>query len=1057
MESTIQGYRLSHQQERLLNLHGNKESYISQFAVHLDGNLNVVEIKSFIEALIKKHEIFSTTFEYLPGMKLPVQVIDKPILLKWNNIDLDSQLQVGSNKNNRIDKILEQERIALKQNLNFPIRVTLVKFSNEEYTLIITMSSLYSDSWAIKNMVLDLTYTLENNGIKYVDNNEEEILQYLQFSEFQHSLIEEKESEEGLIFWKENKEENKLIRLPFQSKINDQETFEPKIISEKVHPILYKQLKEIASLYSMSISDVLYTCCQLLISKLTGVNTITTGYIDDGRQYEEFYNIYGPFIKTLPIETTIGSGELISTALNKVSASIQKAKQWQEYFFNNEKSAYCSVLYKFDDFSQLNSQKLKFYKQYVYHDKFNIMFNCIESAQGLYVELYYDHNKFEEDAVSRILDQFINVVNDVVNDTTIKFNDLQLLKSDEKKQLLFNWNNTAIPLSQNSCIHHIFEQKAELYHNQIAVFYEGKKLDYKELNYKANQLAHYLMKLGVSEDTRVGICIDRSIDMIIGILGIMKAGGAYVPLDPKFPNERLKFMIEDAKISVLLTQEKYDNKFSSSKNSVVLLDKDWISIQKERSENPQVVRNINSLIYVIYTSGSTGVPKGVGIEHRHLLNYINDRINRFNFNESHSHATVSTLAADLGNTPIILSLCTGGKLHIISEERLFNPAQMVDYFKHNQIDLLKIVPSHLEALLNIENAELILPKKWLIVGGESFSYELLNKIQQFTHECLIVNEYGPTEATIGTIDYVAKQECKIDYTGSVLIGRPISNTKIYILDEYLNPVPIGVPGELYISGKSVARGYLGRSELTSEKFIKNPFDVDSEYKVMYKTGDYALYLPDGNVEFLGRMDNQVKIRGFRVELEEIENCLRQHEDIDKVFVKLFKGSKNDDQIVAYILLNSPKKDFNEQLLRQYVENNLPSPFVPRKIIKLDKVPLNPNGKIDHKALPSPNSEFIVHREAVYVSPKTTMEKEICGLWSEVLGIHKVSIKDVFFEIGGDSLKCVELLYLLNQKYEKRLVLADLFKYKTVESLSSYIEELTNYSDSNKGDIAGYTF
>ena len=564
--------------------------------------------------------------------------------------------------------------------------------------------------------------------------------------------------------------------------------------------------------------------------------------------------------------------------------------------------------------------------------------------------------------------------------------------------------------------------------------FENEEITYKELNCKANQLAHYLKKQGVQPDFVVGFCVERSLEMIIGLLGILKAGGAYVPLESNLPTEALNLRLQDAKTSLVITQQSLINRFENEK--VIAIDADWENIAVESHENPHTEVKPENLVYVIFTSGSTGKPKGVATEHRQLFNYINAIAHQLNLPTTANYATISSLSADLGNTMIFPSLCRGGCLHIISSARVGNAVELAEYCRQHPIDCLKIVPSHLAALLSATPlAVSILPRQCLILGGETASWKLISQIQKQAPNCQIFNHYGPTETTIGVLTYAVKNQDNELISETVPLGRPLANTQVYILDEELKPVPLGVVGELYISGAGLTRGYLNRPELTAQRFISHSL-LGQDFR-LYKTGDRVRYLESGNIEFLGRVDNQVKIRGFRIELAEIELTLAQYPAIQQAVVTV-QQSENNQRLFAY-LVPQPKATININELRSFLKQKLPDYMLPSAFGILKNLPLTVNGKVDRQALPdieSLSSELAVK----YEPPKTEIEQAIAQLWQQLLQIEKVGINDNFFDIGGHSLLLVQVHAKLRDMFSVDIAITHLFAYPTISYLSEYLTQ-----------------
>nr|WP_233466978.1 non-ribosomal peptide synthetase [Dolichospermum flos-aquae] len=577
------------------------------------------------------------------------------------------------------------------------------------------------------------------------------------------------------------------------------------------------------------------------------------------------------------------------------------------------------------------------------------------------------------------------------------------------------------------CIHHLFEEKVERNPDAVAVVFEEQQLTYHELNCRANQLAHYLRSHGVGADVLVGICVERSLEMIVGLLAILKAGGAYVPLDPEYPQERLSFILEDAQVKVLLTQQSLLDKLQSHQAQLVCLDEIWEEIVQNNQDNPTSGVTAFHLANVIYTSGSTGKPKGVMVEHKGLCNLAQAQMQTFGLHSDSCILQFASLSFDASIWEVVMALGSGATLYLGTKDSLLPGMPLIERLRNYCITHVTLPPSALAVLPTEELPAL----QTIIVAGEACSGEL---IRQWSVGRNFFNAYGPTEASVCST--VAK--CT-DADQKISIGRPIANAQIYILDSHLQPVPIGVPGELHIGGAGLARGYLNRPELTQEKFIPNPFDNSK----LYKTGDLARYLPDGNIEYLGRIDHQVKIRGFRIELGEIEAVLSQHEDVqiscvivseDTPGETCTEGSRSK-QLVAYIV---PEKNvtLTTSELRQFLGNKLPGYMVPQAFVILESLPITPNGKIDRRALPAPD----LHSEIAdkFVAPRNPIEEKLALIWTQVLRLEQVGIDDNFFELGGHSLLATQVISRLQEAFKISLPLRYIFESPTVAQLSEAI-------------------
>jgi amino acid adenylation domain-containing protein len=544
-------------------------------------------------------------------------------------------------------------------------------------------------------------------------------------------------------------------------------------------------------------------------------------------------------------------------------------------------------------------------------------------------------------------------------------------------------------------------------------------------------MAAYLQELGVGPETRVLIYLDRSLHSLVDLLGTLKAGGAYVPVDASSPKERLRLTLADAGAHVILTEAKLADELSNCDARVVCLDTDWNTIAGSSDENPISRVSPENLAYVIYTSGSTGVPKGVAVEHRQLVNFASSIIERFSISPLSSFAMVSTLGVDLGNTVIFPSLFTSGCLHIISQDRAADPELLADYFSHHAIDCLKIVPSHLEALLTSPNPGAVLPRRLLVLGGEAASPALIDKVREHVQGCSVFNHYGPTETTVGVLTSRLRIDDAERCSSTMPLGRPLANTQAYVLNNYLRPVPSGCAGELCIGGKNVTRGYLGRPDQTVEKFIPDPFAAEPGTR-LYRTGDIVRQKHTGEIEFVGRMDDQIKIRGFRVEVGEIEAALRQHEAVREALVLARADDRGDKRLVAYTVCDGGREPTSDEF-RSYLTERLPAHMIPSSFVHLTRMPLNNSGKIDRRALPV--AEIEENSQGDLGRPRDELELQLASIWEDVLGVHPIDVTRDFFALGGHSLLAVRLMAQIRNRFGVSLPLASIFQGSSVEKLA----------------------
>ncbi|WP_437305951.1 amino acid adenylation domain-containing protein [Sorangium sp. So ce388] len=662
----------------------------------------------------------------------------------------------------------------------------------------------------------------------------------------------------------------------------------------------------------------------------------------------------------------------------------------------------------------------------------------VEPSSELGLILCYERRRLAHDAAASLLGQCRALLEAMAARPRARLAELPLVSAEERRRLLVDWNATAEAFPP-ACVHELFEAQAAARPGALAVVCEGTALTYGELDRRTNQLARRLRALGVGPDDRVALCIERSAELIVALLGVLKAGAAYVPVDPKFPRERLRAVVEDSGARVLITEERWAGAFDEPGPALLFLDRDAGALATE-SDAPLGARGAldaraarpGNLAYLIYTSGSTGRPKGVAVEHRHLVNYVRGVLARLPLAEGGGMALVSTVAADLGHTSLFGALCSGRTLHVLSEARIFDPDATAEYMSRHGVDALKIVPSHLAALLEAAHPERVLPARCLVLGGEASSWELIERIRTLAPGCAVLNHYGPTETTVGSLTWTI-DPARGRAGATVPIGRPLPNTQAYVLGSNLEPVPVGVPGELYLGGAGVTRGYHARPELTAERFVPDPFGGAPGGR-LYRTGDRVRLLADGAIEFLGRTDHQIKLRGHRVELGEIEARLREQPEVREAVVAAREGG-GAVRLVAYVV-GREAAALDAAALRARLALQLPDYMVPAAIVALPALPLTANGKIDRAALPEPERAGAGAADPRgFVAPRNEVEATLAQIWADILRVERVGIHDNFFALGGDSIRSLQVIARANQRGVK-LSPKDLFDHPTVAAAAA---------------------
>jgi amino acid adenylation domain-containing protein/non-ribosomal peptide synthase protein (TIGR01720 family) len=1030
-----QGYGLSPEQRRVWSLGLSDRSAVC--AVQLDGELDIEALQRAIRHVVSQHEVLRTTFKLLPAITIPVQLIAEVPDFAFAGHDL-SEL-IGAQQDAKISELLNdisERRIDYER---FPVcRVDLIKRSSRKHVLIISLPVLCADVQSLDLLVSQIAASYSVNQPLRT-----EVLQYADFAEWKNELLEADGGSLGRQFWRQQGiSELETQRLSFEKRIGVEQAFQSGAQAVEISAATSARIRMIASQCEASVSSFPLACWQILISRLTEHSNVTAGVAFAGRKFAELEQSIGLFSAFVPLRSEASLNRRFEEFLRRTKQQELEAQKYQEYFaWENAVSddvttrffPYCFEFRKPPASHRSGDLDFLIFESTACADWFKIKFIFQDDPERFSASLEYDGSLFSSEDVRRLADELSTLIEDASNRPHVTLGELELLSAPERQLLLVEVNNTRTEYSIGKLVHELFEQQAQDYPHEAAVVFETERLTYGELNTRANQLAHHLMKLGVGPDVTVGLCLERSTDLIVGLLGILKAGGAYVPLDPGSPQTRLNMILAEAGARVLVTSSALAKALGEQVKKVVNLDQEAQVLANEDAANPPGRAFEEHLAYVIFTSGSTGRPKGVAVEHRQLTNYLNSIWEKLQLPDGGNFAMVSTISADLGHTVLFPALCKKGTLHLISEERSANAEALADYFSRNQIDCLKIVPTHLSALLSVGNPTGVLPRRRLVLGGDACPWSLVEQVGVLSPDCVVLNHYGPTEATVGALTYEFREDSRELQSETVPLGRPLGNVRAYILDEELLPVPIGVAGELHLGGAGLARGYINRAGATAEKFIPNPFSDSGER--LYKTGDRARYSSDGQIVFLGRVDNQVKIHGYRIELGEIENMLRAHENVISSIVIAREDRVGARQLVAYVVSRESKK-LSSAELRGFLKDRIPDYMVPGSFVFLDRLPLTLNGKVDRNALPAP--DHLKHdADRVFTAPHTGVEKKLAQIWCEVLGLERVGVHDNFFDLGGDSILSIQIVARANQA-GLRLTPRQLFQQQTVADLATVV-------------------
>ncbi|GCA91664.1 McnA protein [Microcystis aeruginosa 11-30S32] len=1017
--------------------------------------LEIAVVNRVWQKIIEKHPILRTTYTSYEGK--PVQQVNQQENFKVEVIDASDW-----SEDQLVEKIYAIADRPFNLEKDSVLRVNLFTRSAAEHILLLTMHHIAGDMWSY-NLLLSEFQALYPEEVEQVSQQQTETAPdswnenktYANFVQWQAAMLSGNRGEKLWQYW----QQQLAGELPILHLLPDKprppvKTYQGASYIAKLDEQLTEKLGHLALTSNTSLYQILLTAFYVQLYRYTNQTDILIGSPMRGRTAKEFKEIVGYFSNLTVLRVSVQENATFTELLAQVGKIVRQAQKHQDYPFSlladklqpqrdTSRSPLCQVSFAWQaqTWCEAKNNSLHWQKSLLPMEPYLLgqrgghldLSLMVREAKGVIEPCWqYNTDLFDAATIERMAKHFVRLLNSIVLNPQQPISQLLMLTEVEQQQLLFEWNNTQADYPLDKCIHQLFEEQVERTPDHIAVVFEDQQLNYRELNARANQLAHYLQNLGVGPDVLVGICVERSLEMMVGLLGILKAGGGYVPIDPEYPTERLLYILQDAQVRVLLTQKHLIAGLPKHQSELVCLDTDWSFITQAQESNPGCEVQPENLAYAIYTSGSTGEPKGVMIQHSSVVNLAHGLHQAIYAHHQISPLRVSINGSLAFDTSVkqIIQLIYGHSLNIVPEKVRFDGHAMLSYLRQQKIDVLDCTPSQLRLLISVGLLDSDNHPQSVLVGGEAIDESMwatLAKAQNIN----FYNVYGPTECTVDTTI------CLITANLKPVIGRPIANVQTYILDEYLQPVPVGVPGELHIGGAGLARGYLNCPELTNEKFISHPFHQTTESR-LYKTGDLARYLPDGNIEYLGRIDNQVKIRGFRIELGEIEAVLSQHNYVGTTCVIAREDSPGIKRLVAYIV---PPKNVTPSTneLRQFLKARLPDYMIPSAFVTLETLPLTPNGKLDHRALPEPNLRGEI--ELNFVAPRNLEEEILAKIWSQVLRVEPVGIYDNFFELGGDSILTIQIITRA-RKAGLELTPKQLFTHQSIAELATVATRIT---------------
>ncbi|TRW90769.1 non-ribosomal peptide synthetase/type I polyketide synthase [Candidatus Methylobacter oryzae] len=1053
-------FPLSHGQQALWFIYQNapdSSAYNVGLALRICSELDVDGLRRVFQLLSDRHPALRSTFSAANNGE-PQQIVHQARQVDFETIDAtkwEYSLLVQ-----QVDSVHKQPFDLTEGPL---MRIRLFSCSASDHVMLLTFHHIICDNWSIWTLLSefrDLYSVVKTGRSKILPSIQHH---YSDFVRWQQEMLSGQAGNDLWAYWQKQLN-GEILPLDLHTDYPRPaiQTYKGASYAVMLPAELTQKIRELARQEQATLNMVLLAAYQVLLHRYTGQTDILVGAPTAGQNQSMFEHVVGYFINTVVLRADLSGNPTFQTFLQQVRQTSLEALAHQDYPFSLlvqklhpkrdlSRSPLVQTRFSLQKEPPILSSELDMIQRVDWggisiepfelaeeEGQLDINMQVVEGKHTLKVILKYNTDLFDLATIQRMSGHFVNLLTNIVDRPSDCVSMIPLLSKSEREQMLVAWNDTKAEAPLDQCIHQLFEQQVSRTPTQIAAVFEDNRLSYQELNRRANQLAHRLQELGLGPEKVAGIMLERSLDIAVAILGVLKAGGAYLPLDPKTPRERLNFILQDSSAQVLLTQQKLIPEEAIPDDvPLFCLDSDWKTIAEYNDQNLVSAAGPLNLVYIIYTSGSTGKPKGVQLLHRGLTNYLTWVVRTFDVGKGSGAPVISSVGFDLTITSLFPPLLTGKTVYFFPEGNEIETLSKV-LIEDQNLSLIKFTPTHLEMLNQLLPAKkMAAPVQTLVIGGEVLSGQQLTFWQTYAPNTRLFNHYGPTEAVVGCCYYPVSEPM----SGNIPIGKPISNVQLYILDPHLEPVPVGVIGELHIGGAGVARGYLNRPELNQEKFITNPFGEGR----LFKTGDLACYRADGNIEFFGRKDSQVKLRGYRIELSEIEVLLSNHSGIQDSVVMVREDKPGDQRLVAYIIPSdgSQQAGITDEQLRRYLADELPGYMIPSHFVTMDSFPLIANGKVNRKALPAPKINDLKDSPA---SPRDTLELELTPIWESVLGYHPIGIHDSFFDLGGHSLLAVRLMAKIQKKFGRDLPLSLLLQNDTIAKFADCLRKAASADD-----------